>query len=154
MSGIIYFNCRRCDGEIALAPASVDHVTCPHCGKLQEVRIGRILLDQKIVTACIACGHEDLYTQKDFNRKAGLFVVGVGIAASLYFFAEREPFLALGALVATAVIDALIYLIVGDVTVCYACHAVYRGFARNPAHQAFDLKKLEKYGGRTPRFGA
>ena len=30
-------------------------------------------------------------------------------------------------------------------------HAVYRGFDRNPEHESFDLKKLEKYGGRAPR---
>lgn len=59
--------------------------------------------------------------------------------------------LAMAALAGTAVIDLLVYVLVGDVTVCYSCHALYRGFERNPEHEAFDLKKLEKYGGRTPR---
>jgi hypothetical protein len=48
-------------------------------------------------------------------------------------------------------VDLLAYFLVKDVTVCYSCHALYRGFLRNPEHEAFDLKKLEKYGGRTPR---
>ena len=55
-------------------------------------------------------------------------------------------------LLASAAVDFLLYLMVADVTVCYACHAVYRGFPRNPQHSAFDLKELEKYGGREPRF--
>jgi hypothetical protein len=55
-------------------------------------------------------------------------------------------------LVVTAAVDLVIYSLVGEVTVCYACHAVYRGFGKNPEHEAFDLKSLEKYGGRDPRF--
>ena len=53
---------------------------------------------------------------------------------------------------ATAAVDYLLYRMVGDVTVCYACHTIYRGFEKNPAHSAFDLKDLEKYGGRDPRW--
>jgi len=52
----------------------------------------------------------------------------------------------------TAAVDYILYRLVGDVTVCYACHTIYRGFQRNPTHIAFDLKNLEKYGGREPRF--
>jgi hypothetical protein len=102
----------------------------------------------------VACGHEDFYVQKDFNRQLGLIIVGIGIFSSTYFFDHREPFYAMGSLVVTALIDLIIYSLVGFVTVCYSCHAVYRGFNRNPQHEPFDLKKLEKFGGRTPRFGA
>ena len=59
---------------------------------------------------------------------------------------------AMGALGTTALVDFLAYFLVGEVTVCYSCHAIYRGFTKNPEHEPFDLKKLEKYGGRTPRF--
>jgi hypothetical protein len=78
-------------------------------------------------------------------------IVGFGIAASIYFLARSQPMFAMGALGLTALVDFLAYLIVGEVTVCYSCHAIYRGFDRNPEHEPFDLKKLEKYGGRTPR---
>jgi hypothetical protein len=92
-----------------------------------------------------------LYIQKDFTRNVGMGIVIAGIAASIYLFARNQPIMAMGALGVTALIDFLAYFFVGEVTVCYACHAVYRGFARNPTHEPFDLKKLEKYGGRTPR---
>jgi len=59
--------------------------------------------------------------------------------------------IAMGALGLTALVDFLAYTLVREVTVCYSCHAIYRGFSRNPEHEPFDLKKLEKYGGRTPR---
>jgi hypothetical protein len=118
------------------------------------VRLPRSLETSRTVAACIACGHGDLYVQKDFNRQVGVAIVIVGIVFSTYFFNHRQPFYAMASLVATAMIDLMIYSLVGVVTVCYSCHAVYRGFERNPEHEAFDLKKLEKYGGRTPRFGA
>jgi hypothetical protein len=107
-----------------------------------------------IVTTCASCGHDDLYIQKDFNRNVGIAIVIAGIAASLYFFSRDRPIAAMGALGLTALIDFLAHFLVGDVTVCYACHAIYRGFGKNPDHEPFDLKKLEKYGGRTPRGSA
>lgn len=109
------------------------------------------LLTRHVVTLCVSCGHDNLYVQKDFNRQIGMAIVGVGIAASLYFFARNQPMFAMGALALTALIDFMAYFFVGEVTVCYSCHAIYRGFARNPEHEPFDLKKLEKYGGRSPR---
>jgi len=110
------------------------------------------IVDSDIVTQCISCGHDTLYRQKDFNRAVGMGLVGIGVIISLYFFARGEPLYAMGALAVTALIDFLAYFLVGEVTVCYSCHAIYRGFKRNPEHEPFDLKKLEKYGGRTPRF--
>lgn len=109
------------------------------------------IVERGVVTTCVSCGHDNLYVQKDFNRQAGMAIVVIGIAASLYFFAKNQPVLAMASLAATAVVDFLVYFLVGEVTVCYACHAVYRGFGRNTEHEPFDLKKLEKYGGRTPR---
>jgi len=102
----------------------------------------------------MACGHSDLYIQKDFNRQLGVLIVGAGVLASTYFFYRRAPLEAMASLVITALIDLVIYALVRTVTVCYSCHAIYRGFERNPEHEPFDLKKLEKFGGRTPRFGA
>ena len=109
------------------------------------------ILSHGIVTACVSCGHDAFYVQKDFNRQVGLAIVGVGIAASIYFFARSRPVVAMGALGLTALADLLAYLLVREATVCYSCHAIYRGFRRNAEHEPFDLKRLEKYGGRAPR---
>ena len=124
---------------------------CPQCNSEIPLFTNESIVARNIVTRCISCGHDNLYIQKDFNRNAGIAIVVIGIAASLYFFAKGQPILAMSALGLTALIDFLVYFLVGEVTVCYACHAVYRGFEKNPGHEAFDLKKLEKYGGRTPR---
>ena len=154
MPEIIQFKCRSCDAEISTSAEPKPSVRCHACGKEQEVRFPRSLKTSQQVAACIACGHDELYIQKDFNRHVGVAIVIAGIVFSTYFFNHRQPLYAMASLVATAMIDLMIYSLVGFVTVCYSCHAVYRGFERNPEHEAFDLKKLEKYGGRTPRFGA
>jgi hypothetical protein len=109
------------------------------------------ILNLNMVTQCVSCGHDALYVQKDFNRQVGMAIVGLGIVISIYFFARSRPIYAMGALAVTALVDFLAYFLVGEVTVCYSCHAIYRGFKRNPEHEPFDLKRLEKYGGRTPR---
>ena len=134
-----------------MEPSRRAALTCAHCKRELEVLVNDSLINQGVVTTCVSCGHDTLYVQKDFNRRVGLALVGVGVAGSLYFFGKGQPIYAMAALGLTALVDFLIYFLVGDVTVCYSCHAVYRGFNRNPEHEPFDLKKLEKYGGRTPR---
>jgi hypothetical protein len=104
------------------------------------------------VRNCVACGHDTLYIQKDFNRTLGLAIVIVGSLVAWFFYQRSQPFFGMLALVTSAAVDFIIYSLVRDVTVCYSCHTVYRGFARNPDHGPFDLKDLEKYGGRDPRF--
>ena len=154
MAPIIQFTCRGCEAEITVGTQTVAEVICTACGRRQELRIPQSFTSSQNVTTCSVCGHEDFYIQKDFNRQLGLVIVGIGILSSTYFFNHGQPFGAMASLVVTALVDLIIYSLVGFVTVCYSCHAVYRGFERNPQHDPFDLKKLEKFGGRTPRFGA
>ena len=151
MTPIIHFNCQACDGAILMKPSQTGRVTCPHCRHDAEVFVNDSLLSRGVVTTCVSCGHDTFYVQKDFNRSLGLVIVGLGVAASLFFFSRWQPILAMASLASTALVDFVVYFLVRDVTVCYSCHALYRGFGRNPEHEGFDLKKLEKYGGRTPR---
>jgi DNA-directed RNA polymerase subunit RPC12/RpoP len=151
MSAIIHFKCRACDRELAIPVSRAERVTCPHCRAELPVFMNESILNRNLVTTCVSCGHDTLYVQKDFSRQAGIAIVGLGVLASIYFFARSEPLWAMAALALTALVDFLAYFLVREVTVCYACHAIYRGFDRNPEHEPFDLKKLEKYGGRAPR---
>src|SRR5690349_14050028 len=113
MAPIILFKCRSCNAEIALGTEPVERVSCTRCGSEQEVRISPSLGHWRKVMHCIACGHDDLYVQKDFNRQVGVAIVVVGILASTYFFHYRQPFLAMASLVVTALIDLTIYSLVG-----------------------------------------
>lgn len=153
MAPIVHFKCRACEGEIMMTPSRAGHVACPHCKRDTGVLFNDSLLYPEMVTACVSCGHDAFYVQKDFNRGFGIFLVVAGILVSVYFYSRGRPMSAMAVLGITALVDFLLHSLVGDVTVCYSCHALYRGFRHNPEHEAFDLKKLEKYGGRTPRTG-
>ena len=152
MPEIILMQCRACDSEVSFTPAEASQIPCPHCNKPILLRVDNSLLENHTVQTCVACGHNSLYIQKDFNRSLGVAIVVSGSLASVFFLTRSEPLYAMLALGITAAVDFLLYRLVGDVTVCYACHTIYRGFQKNPVHTTFDLKDLEKYGGREPRF--
>jgi hypothetical protein len=128
--------CASCGGE---AVADLGGTTrCPHCGACSKLEIPDSLRTSRVLESCPACGNGLLYVQRDFNQKVGLGVVIVGAA-----LAPFTPFYA--SLFVAAAIDAGLYALLPDVTVCYRCHAHMRGFARNPAHNPFDLHLAEQY---------
>ena len=45
--------------------------------------------------------------------------------------------------------DGLLYILLPEVTVCYACATVFRGANSNPSHKGFDLHIADVYEGRT-----
>ena len=68
----------------------------------------------------------------------GLTFVVVGAAISAVFYGYGMGLVAYGVLAAAALIDLVVYRRLGDVTVCYRCHAELRGRFRRTAG-AFDL---------------
>ena len=110
---------------------------CTKCGTEARLDVPEAVRTSRVLERCPACGSAQLYVQRDFNQKAGLAVVIVG--------AVLAPFTYYASLVAAALIDAGLYLLLPEITVCYRCQAHYRGFARNPAHEAFDLHIAEQY---------
>lgn len=99
--------------------------------------------------ACPSCGCRDLFVRKDFPQKLGLAIV---IVAGITFLvlASRPRWFFLGAvvLVLAAALDAVLYLVVGKVTVCYRCRAEFRDVPVNPDHAGFELATAEKYRSR------
>jgi hypothetical protein len=132
----IAFACPACGGE---ALAGLDgQGRCPRCGTQPVLGVPPAVQASRMVERCPACGGAQLYVQRDFNQKAGLAVVIVG--------AVLAPFTYYASLVVAALVDAGLYLLLPEITVCYRCQAHFRGFARNPAHQPFDLHIAEQYG--------
>jgi hypothetical protein len=131
----IAFRCAACGAE---AVAGLDgRGRCLACGVERVLELSRSLREERSVDRCPACGGEQLYVQRDFNQKAGLAVVVAG--------ALLAPFTHYASLVVAVAIDALLYLLLPEITVCYRCHAHFRGFRRNPKHAAFDLHLAEQY---------
>jgi hypothetical protein len=108
------------------------------CGAANVLDLPAGMRDGGPVETCPACQGRALYVQRDFNQKAGLGIVVVGAA-----LAPVTPFYS--SLIVAALVDAGLYLFLPEITVCYRCHAHFRGFARNKAHQAFDLHIAEQF---------
>ena len=136
MKTAIAFRCPSCGGE---AECGLDgHGLCPACKTATDLALSRSIAEERIVDRCPACEGEQLYVQRDFNQKAGLGIVILGAV-----LAPFTPFYS--SLVVAALVDAALYALLPEITVCYRCHAHFRGFLRNPGHQAFDLHLAEQY---------
>ncbi|MBI4482830.1 MAG: hypothetical protein HY652_08075 [Acidobacteria bacterium] len=131
----IHFRCRSCDEEILQALGSEDlSARCPQCGKAEDLRLSGFVKDGKL-DRCPFCHRFQFYVQKDFNRKLGLAIIAVGSVLSFFTYGIS--------LAVCAALDYGIYKLLSDVTVCYYCGTVYRGFARNRDHRPFDLHLAE-----------
>jgi hypothetical protein len=137
----IAFACPGCGRE---ATCGIDgRGTCAACARETTLDVAGIAGEPPRVERCPACGGRQLYVQRDFNQKVGLGIVVVGAALVPF-----TPFYS--SLFAAAIVDAILYALVPEITVCYRCHAHFRRFARNPAHQPFDLHLAEQYDVRKP----
>jgi uncharacterized protein (DUF983 family) len=121
----VHFLCPKCEQRLA-REAGEPPRACEHCGTESSV-----VAPLESVERCAACGHEELYFQKDFNRTTGIALVAVG--------AVFVPWTWGLSLLAVTVLDYIVWRVVKDVIVCYQCQAVHRGYPPNPALKPFDL---------------
>jgi len=115
-------------------------LACPNCNHHQPMAgdgfdESGVLKDP--IEVCLACGSNRMYSQKDFNRKLGVAIVIVGAAFSPWTYGMS--------LVACMGLDYGLYYFVPEVTVCYACDGIHRGFEHNPAHRAHDPLLAERF---------
>lgn len=135
--------------RIAGPPLERDQVdsgwSCPRC-HARPSPAGPPPLTGRPVASCWICGTEEFYIQKDFNRQLGLFIVLV--SAGLIFLVmllTQDHLLGIGLLLGVALADWIVYRLIRNVTVCYLCHSLYRGFPQHPDHAGFYLGNEEKH---------
>src|SRR5215218_1806595 len=88
------------------------------------------------LTTCPHCGCRDLFVRKDFPQKIGLAIVVVAAVAFVVLSVRRATmYLGVVVLLAAFVVDAVLYLFVPRITVCYRCRAEFRGVPVNPEHE-------------------
>jgi len=131
----IAFRCPSCARE---AVAGLDGRGRCRCGAEPLLALTPSLRDRHVVDVCPACQGEQLYVQRDFNQRVGLAIVVVGALAAPFTPYYSSLYLA-------AIVDTALYLILPEITICYRCHAHFRGFVRNPKHVGFDLHLAEQY---------
>jgi hypothetical protein len=135
----VHFLCPRCESR--LARSAGEPASACSCGLASPVTAPP---SESLIDRCAACGHEELYFQKDFNRRTGIALVVVGA-----IFAPWTYFLSL---LGVTILDYVIWRVVKDVIVCYDCQAVHRGYPPNPALKPFDLVVHDRhvYGAAPP----
>jgi hypothetical protein len=133
----IAFTCPACGNEAATGLHG--RGACLSCRAPVALDLSRPVEADGMVVRCPRCAGEQMYVQRDFNQKAGLAIVALGAV-----FAPFTPYYA--SLFAAAALDAALYAMLPEITICYRCGTHFRGFRRNPKHQAFDLHVAEQYG--------
>lgn len=128
-------------GSIAGSPASL---ACTACSAIHDLPEWEQAIAAKPFAPCPVCGSADLYAQRDFNRKLGLSLAAIGLLLG--------PFTAWISTIVAIGLDALLYLAVPSVGICYACNAQFRHLdrAQRPAGFEIALHDVYKFGRRHP----
>jgi uncharacterized protein (DUF983 family) len=121
--------------EVDLRRGPGAFVVCPNCALKRELHPGPRTPDGGLL-ACQACGHNELYSRKDFPKALGLLIVVVA--------AVLAPFTNYLSLFAAAGIDFVLWFFLPETIVCYVCETEHRRFARTPRHPRFDLQIADR----------
>jgi hypothetical protein len=122
-------------GEVVELPANI---TCGRCGREIPLTISDGIRADRAVDRCPVCEGTDFYIRKDFDPTIGLAVVIIGALISGAFYWFGRDLIAYGILASAALVDLAVYGRLKDVTVCYRCHAEFRGVYARTA-PSFDL---------------
>jgi len=97
------------------------------------------------VHRCVVCPSQELYVRKDFPQRLGVAIVVAGIVLSTIAWYYRYIYLTYGIFFGTALIDFVLWLVMGNLLQCYRCQAQYRGVAGLDQHSVFNLETHEKH---------
>lgn len=140
----VTYACPHCDATSrAEFVSDTRELECPHCHK--RLAVPQDALDGQRVRRCLVCPSTDLYVRKDFPQRLGVALVALGIVGSSIAWYHANLTWTFGILFATALVDVVLYALVGDALMCYRCDALYRGVEEIEAHGQFDLETHEKY---------
>jgi hypothetical protein len=113
-------------------------IDCGGCRQVYLLTFSEAVRADRQVDRCPVCQGGDFYRRKDFDPKIGVAVVAVGALISAGFYYFGLDLIAYGVLAAATLVDLAIYGRLNDLTVCYRCHAEFRGAYEQTAG-AFDL---------------
>lgn len=126
------FLCLACSKEnVYVTGESLEEFACEHCRSALPLKVSESIRDREVIDFCILCGKDLFYLQKDFNRTLGCTIFILGAIASIYTYGIS--------LLLAAAIDWFLYYRLPEVTVCYFCNSIYRGYQPNPKHKGYNL---------------
>jgi hypothetical protein len=136
--------CPDCASRLPIAAADApDAVTCGRCNRAIPLSVSEKLRADAEVDRCPVCEGGQFYTRKDFDPKLGLTVIIIGALVSAGFYWYGMDLIAYGVLGAAALLDLVVYGRLRDLSICYRCHAEFRGAYRRTA-TFFDLHTADE----------
>ena len=146
----ITFRCPQCQTSHSIEPDGIEGaIPCSACGSEIPLNLSESIRKQNLVDACPRCSESVFYIQRDFNQKLGLGIVIIFALIGLVFVWLGRPLYFYVSLGAGAAIDLLFYLILPEITICYACKTAFRNMQKNPDHKPFDLHIADIYDNRS-----
>jgi hypothetical protein len=97
------------------------------------------------IERCLVCPSNELFARKDFPQRLGVALVVLGFIGSSIAWANYQVFWTFAILFFTALVDLVLYLVMGESLTCYRCQAQYRGVQEIERHGGFDLETHERY---------
>ena len=128
----VNFLCASCSKEnVYVTGERWEDFRCEHCDAPVHLQVSESITGLGIVDQCILCTKQAFYLQKDFNRRLGCLIITVGAVTSIFTYGIS--------LLAAAAVDWFLFYRLPEVTVCYFCNSIYRGYVPNPKHKPYDL---------------
>lgn len=140
----ITYLCPRCEAanHSEVGPET-QRLKCANCGG--EIVPPADSWDGRRLRRCLVCPSTDLFVRKAFPQRLGVAIVVLGFVASCIAWNYYRIELTFGILFATALVDVVLYVLVGNLLMCYRCQAQYRGIEGLEQHGGFQLEKHEQH---------
>ncbi len=136
----VTFACPVCEQPDAVPIDAALDWQCHACDHRQHFDVPGVDLP-----ACVVCGNHEFYKRKDFPHTLGMVILIGALLLSTITYYSYAKWWTWSFLIGSAIIDGGLYLLVGDVIVCYRCSAHYRGTKPNDAHLPFEITVGERY---------
>ncbi|MFT5525070.1 MAG: DNA-directed RNA polymerase subunit RPC12/RpoP [Pirellulaceae bacterium] len=140
----VTYRCPQCDGSVRVYfESDVEAIDCPECGRTLPVTSKHIQDGE--IRHCVVCHDDDLFVRKNFSQKLGVSIIAFGFIASSIAYFYYMIYWSFGILLASALVDLLLYTFVGNMLECYRCHTEYRNVAGLEKHEVFSLETHERF---------
>jgi DNA-directed RNA polymerase subunit RPC12/RpoP len=140
----VTYNCPGCGRTVreSLSPG-IETLRCPECS--HEIAVPGDAMANGQINRCVICPSRELFARKDFPQRLGVALVVIGFIGSSIAWSRYHVFWTFAILFGTALVDLLLYIVMGESLTCYRCGAQYRGFEEIERHGGFDLETHERH---------
>lgn len=114
----VTLTCPGCGSAIHLTPSpSLKSAQCKICNQSVPVSFSAKEIEGNL-DVCPRCSRMDFYSQKDFNRKLGVFLFVIAAILSIWTYGLS--------FVVLYIFDFILFKKLGNIAICYKCQTIFR----------------------------